>query len=208
MLKGAFVFPHPPLILPHIGRGREREVQKTIDSCHECAKAIARLKPDTVVLSSPHYSSGEADHGTAVPLWFVDRYYKDYELIRLGLSRLSYSEHFQVGKNIAEKMTDTGSVVYIASGDLSHVLKEDGPYGFAPEGPVFDKKVIDILAGGNLKELLNIDPALAENAAECGLRSFIIMAGFLDGAKITPKLHSYEDTFGVGYAVASFIVEQ
>ena len=42
-------------------------------------------------------------------------------------------------------------------------------------------------------------------SAECGLRSFQIMAGALEGDTITPELYSYEGTFGVGYAVASFI---
>ena len=28
---GAFVVPHPPLIIPEIGRGREKSIQKTID---------------------------------------------------------------------------------------------------------------------------------------------------------------------------------
>ena len=45
---------------------------------------------------------------------------------------------------------------------------------------------------------------LAAEAAECGLRSFQIMAGALEGDTITPELYSYEGTFGVGYAVASF----
>ena len=43
-------------------------------------------------------------------------------------------------------------------------------------------------------------------AAECGLKSFIIMAGALDRKDVLPKLLSYEAPFGVGYAVASFEV--
>ncbi len=58
------------------------------------------------------------------------------------------------------------------------------------------KRVIDAL--------FRFDPAFEEKAAECGLRSFQIMAGALEGDTITPELYSYEGTFGVGYAVASF----
>src|SRR5699024_9381087 len=45
-----------------------------------------------------------------------------------------------------------------------------------------------------------------ELAAECGLGSFIIMAGALDGKKIRSELLSYEGPFGVGYVLASFYI--
>ncbi len=95
--------------------------------------------------------------------------------------------------------------VYIASGDLSHVLKKGGPYGFKKEGPEFDKEIVRIFETGDFDALFRFDPAFEEKAAECGLRSFQIMAGALEGENITPELYSYEGTFGVGYAVASFI---
>ncbi|MBQ9634477.1 MAG: AmmeMemoRadiSam system protein A, partial [Schwartzia sp.] len=45
-----------------------------------------------------------------------------------------------------------------------------------------------------------------EGAAECGLRSFWMMAGALDRRKVESERLSYEGPFGVGYGVASFIV--
>ena len=35
MITGAFMVPHPPLIIPEIGRGEERRLQNTIDAYHE-----------------------------------------------------------------------------------------------------------------------------------------------------------------------------
>lgn len=49
-----FMVPHPPLIVPEIGRGSENAVEETINSYKYVAKKIAELKPDTIVLSSPH----------------------------------------------------------------------------------------------------------------------------------------------------------
>lgn len=46
--------PHPPLIVPEIGHGEERKIQATIDSYHYAAQKIAKWKPDTVVVISPH----------------------------------------------------------------------------------------------------------------------------------------------------------
>jgi aromatic ring-opening dioxygenase LigB subunit len=85
-------------------------------------------------------------------------------------------------------------------------LKDDGPYGFVPEGPVFDKMVCDSFANNDLGSMFDYDEKLCETAAECGLRSFEIMAGALDGLEHTGELLSYEGPFGVGYGVAAFEV--
>lgn len=44
-VKGAVMVPHPPLIIPEIGRGQERGIQSTIDAYHEAAKRIAAWNP-------------------------------------------------------------------------------------------------------------------------------------------------------------------
>ena len=51
---GAVVVPHPPLIMPEVGRGEEKKIQTTIDAYREAMRRMADLKPDTVVISSPH----------------------------------------------------------------------------------------------------------------------------------------------------------
>ena len=50
----AFIVPHPPLIIPDIGRGRENQIRKTIDSYNAVARQIADLHPDTIIICSPH----------------------------------------------------------------------------------------------------------------------------------------------------------
>ena len=46
--------PHPPISVPEIGRGEEKKIQATLDSFDRVAQKIAELRPDTVVLTSPH----------------------------------------------------------------------------------------------------------------------------------------------------------
>ncbi|MBQ6649822.1 MAG: AmmeMemoRadiSam system protein A, partial [Atopobiaceae bacterium] len=53
-IVAAFAVPHPPPIIPAVGRGKERGIQATIDSSDEVGRRIAALVPDTVVVSSPH----------------------------------------------------------------------------------------------------------------------------------------------------------
>lgn len=148
------------------------------------------------------------DWGVLVPLHFIERRYSDFRLVRMGLSGLSPLDHYRLGRIVRDEAERLGRrVVFVASGDLSHKLSEDGPYGFAPEGARFDELVCAALASGDFLALLTVDPSLAERAAECGLRSFQIMAGALDGTTVRSELLSYEGPFGVGYGVASFLPE-
>ena len=53
-ILGSFMVPHPPLIIPEVGRGSEEQVKKTIDSYNNIADQIAELNPETIIISSPH----------------------------------------------------------------------------------------------------------------------------------------------------------
>ena len=53
-IQRAIMVPHPPLIIPEVGRGQELQIQSTIDAYHEAARAVAEAKPDTVIVLSPH----------------------------------------------------------------------------------------------------------------------------------------------------------
>ncbi|NLJ97552.1 MAG: AmmeMemoRadiSam system protein A [Clostridiales bacterium] len=261
-ILGAFIVPHPPLIIPEVGKGEERKIQKTIDSYHQVAKQIAELKPDTIIITTPHsilYSDyfhispgqgargdfsrfgargvsfsvtydedfvqsleamaernqieagtlGEKDatldHGTMVPLYFINQYYSNYKLVRIGLSGLPVIDHYRLGRYIKECSDKLDrKIVVVASGDLSHKLKEDGPYGYAKEGVEFDKEIIEAMGKGDFLKFLTFSPDFCEAAAECGLRSFIIMAGALSGLAVEADLLSYQGTFGVGYGTCSY----
>lgn len=53
-IKRAFIMPHPPIILPEIGRGSEKDAIKTIEGCKKAALAIADEKPETIIVITPH----------------------------------------------------------------------------------------------------------------------------------------------------------
>ena len=50
----AYMVPHPPMIVPQIGRGSEKQVAATIRAYEQAAEEIAALQPDTIVIASPH----------------------------------------------------------------------------------------------------------------------------------------------------------
>ncbi len=259
----AFMVPHPPMIVPDVGRGSEKQIEKTIKAYEKVAEQIAALKPETIIISSPHsvmYSdyfhispgSGaagsfaefgapqvkfnmeydeelvkllagnakyagfpagtlgekkpELDHGTMVPLWFILKKYKNFKLVRTGLSGFDLLKHYEYGIMIKDAVEALNrKVVYVASGDLSHKLQTYGPYGFAEEGPVYDERIMNVCSGGRFGELFDFDENFCEKAAECGHRSFVIMAGALDGKAVEATQYSHEDVTGVGYGICSFI---
>ena len=259
----AFMVPHPPMIVPEIGRGSEKQIEKTIKAYEKVADEIAALKPETIIISSPHsvmYSNyfhispgaratgsfaefgaphvkfdveydeelvdkitatagtahfpagtlGEKnpalDHGTMVPLWFILKKYKNFKLVRTGLSGFDLLKHYEYGMMIKDAVEKLGRrVVYVASGDLSHKLQDYGPYGFAEEGPVYDSRIMDVCSLARFGELFDFDENFCDKAAECGHRSFVIMAGALDGCEVEATQYSHEDVTGVGYGICSFI---
>lgn len=261
-ITSAIMVPHPPLIIPEIGKGKENGIEKTINAYHEATRRLAEHKPETIVLISPHqilysdyfhispgngakgdfgrFMAGQVemevsydtefvkelctfaderdipagtlgerdkslDHGTMVPLYFVNKYWKDYKLVRIGLSGMPLAMHYELGQCIKEVADKLGrNVAIIASGDLSHKLTEDGPYGYSKEGPEYDSRVMDVMERAAFNELLDFSEYFMESAAECGHRSFVIMAGALDERAVEAERLSYEGPFGVGYGVCTY----
>ena len=262
-IVAAFMVPHPPMIVPEVGRGSEKQIEKTIKAYEKVADEIAELKPETIIISSPHsimysdyfhispgtgatgsfadfgapgvkfdveydeelvntlaakakgagFPAGtlgekqkELDHGTMVPLYFILKKYKDFKLVRTGLSGLDLLKHYEYGMMIKDSVEGLGrKVVFVASGDLSHKLQDYGPYGFAEEGLVYDSRIMDVCSGARFGELFDFDESFCDKAAECGHRSFVIMAGALDGRLVEANQYSHEDVTGVGYGICSFI---
>ena len=265
-ILAGYMVPHPPMILPEIGRGEEKTIQKTIDSYRAVAAEIAELEPETIIVTTPHsvmYSdyfhispgkgaygdmsrfgargvsvnvaydrdlireicdlaekSGlragtlgernkELDHAVLIPLRFVEKAYRDrgkrpdFKVIRIGLSGQSLLDHYALGILIQQAVSALArKTVFIASGDLSHYLKEDGPYGFHREGPVYDARIMKTMETGNFGELLEYEPALLSGAGECGHRSITIMAGAFDMTGVETRVYSYESVTGVDRRLA------
>lgn len=261
-----YMVPHPPIAVHEIGRGEEKKIQDTLDSFQEVAKDIAALKPETIILTSPHavmyqdyfhvspgsgaegdfgnfyagqvrfavkydrelaqvitavadrtgFPAGtlgernaELDHGTMVPLYFINKEYSDYRLVRIGLSGLPLADHWTFGTMIREAVERTGrKCVFIASGDLSHCQKKDGPYGYRPEGPQYDERIMEVMGQGNFAALKDFEEKFLDRAMECGHRSFAIMGGAFEGTPVAVRKLSHEATFGVGYGFCIYHPEK
>jgi AmmeMemoRadiSam system protein A len=139
------------------------------------------------------------DHGVMVPLYFL----KATKIVRISVSGLPLIDHYQMGMVIAQACQDK-SVIFIASGDMSHKLTASGPYGFAPEGKIHDEYIAKCIRENCFLDLFEMDPKMSAKAASCGDPSLAMLMGFLDGCQIESHILSYEGPFGVGYLTASF----
>jgi aromatic ring-opening dioxygenase LigB subunit len=152
------------------------------------------------------------DHGTMLPLHFLQQAYAQEktalpQIVRIGLSGLALNAHWQLGRCLSfASDAACRRIAIIASGDLSHYLRVDGPYGYREEGAVFDQAICELLAAGDFSRLLRLDEELCDKAGECGLRSLVILGGATEALSFVPQLLSYEGPFGVGYAVATFTI--
>ncbi|MCL1919247.1 MAG: AmmeMemoRadiSam system protein A [Peptococcaceae bacterium] len=244
--------PHPPIVIPPIGRGEEKACSITAQGLEKLSEALCATGAEILVCVSPHAphirqdpSSGlsltylegihdtlegdlgafnapqikyslktvpeilEAlhrlgaqsvqaplDHGVMVPLYFLQRAGWQGRLVVLS----SPEETPEVwGKKIAQILdTIPARCAILASGDLSHRLKEDGPYGFHPSGPQFDRLIVQGLRT-DPSLLPNLPEILVEEAAQCGYMPLLLALGARTGSC---QVFSYEGPFGVGYMTA------
>ena len=269
-LLGSYIFPHPPIVLPEIGEGKEREALKTIIAMEECAGRIKKLNPDTIIITTPHgpvfsdyiFMSESAtlrgdfsnfghneleysfennlslvsaikaaakkrgiqcgdisekqykefripkglDHGALVPLYYIAKKLINFNIVHISVADFSNLELYSFGIAIKEAIeTIEGTFVFVGSGDLSHKFSEESPYGFSPKGPEFDKQLMEAMAKSDVEAILSLDPKLCSDAAECGLKSFVIMLGANDKTDLAMKVLSHEGPFGIGYGVVELL---
>lgn len=198
-LRGDFEMFGSPEITFH--KSIDQEMTKSLESLMEQSDFTSVLMTNELVKS--YNRSLKLDHGVMVPMYFIDQYYIDYEVVHLTPGGTSLLENYRIGMLI-RKITDLANdCVLICSGDLSHALKNSGPYAFHKDGPIFDKTVCESVKTHDVETLLTLEDSFLENAAQCGLKSFLIGFGALDGYTYESSLYSYEGPFGVGYMLAS-----
>lgn len=253
------IAPHPPIMVPEVGREAISEVLGSIEAMAEFTHRIIGNGAETVVLISPHaplernsfvaYRSSpvygnfanfrapetevefdldqelldaivasaneagysviglderyELDHGSAVPLYFLQRNGWRGRLVALGYSFLSNEDHLEFGECIMRAIGQVNRrTAFVASGDLSHRLKPEAPAGFNPIAKRFDEQVVAAIRENTPHEIAHIDPDLRRLAGECGYRSMLVALGVISDSHPACDVLHYEAPFGVGYLVA------
>ena len=146
------------------------------------------------------------DHGTAVPLYFLQRNGWTGRVVALGYSFLSNEEHLRFGNCIRQAITTVKRpVAFIASGDLSHRLKLGAPAGYNPDAHLFDEEVVAAIRSCETTRITDVDQGLRQRAGECGYRSMLVALGVTEDSEASCEVLSYEAPWGVGYLVAQLV---
>lgn len=252
------IAPHPPIMVPEVGRDAIAAVRSSIEAMVELTQRVIDSGAETVILITPHapldasafvaYCSPilygdfanfrapqtqiqfpldaalleaisniadqenfevmnledySLDHGSSVPLYFLDRYGWKGKVVALGYSFLSDEDHTRFGgciKSAVDRLDHP--VAFIASGDLSHRLKPDAPAGFNPAAHRFDDEVVNAIEKNVAGRIVDIPPDVRRIAGECGYRSMLVALGATRDVAPAGEVLSYEAPFGVGYLVA------
>jgi len=257
----AGIAPHPPIMVPEVGREAVVDVGSSIAAMAELTQRVIRSGAETLILISPHApletsafvaydgpqlhadfanfraptatvhaqlddellneitrSAAEQnlttirirrqdlDHGTSVPLYFLQRNGWHGSVVALGYSFLSNEDHLRFGNCIRAAVDKSArKVAFIASGDLSHRLKPEAPAGYDPQAHLFDEEVVDAIQSCATSRIVEIVQELRRMAGECGYRSMLVAIGVAQGLELSCEVISYEAPFGVGYLVAQLL---
>jgi aromatic ring-opening dioxygenase LigB subunit len=145
------------------------------------------------------------DHGTVIPLHHLLKNISP-KLVHISFSLLDFVRHFEFGKLIGQIFDSSSKrIAVIASADLSHRITSDSPAGYSPSAKYFDLKVIEILKQRDTDRLMKLEQHVIDEAAECGLRSIIVLLGIMNGRQYDLRILSYEHPFGVGHLVARLV---
>jgi aromatic ring-opening dioxygenase LigB subunit len=251
--------PHPPIIVPEVGRERTEEAAVTLAGVSALADRVGGSAPDALLVLSPHqpYSAGSLavnrsaaasgsfapfgapsvefslrtsiggvdslapyldmngikvslyesrdlnhDQGTTVPLYFLRERFKNLpDVVLSSPIGLGFKDAFSLGQTLAG-YDDGRKWALLASGDLSHRLKQGAPAGYSPRGAEFDAAVVSALRARDAAPLLEMRRSFIEDAGECGLRSVLAMIGLCASLDWRIDVLSYEGPFGVGYCTA------
>lgn len=184
-------------------RAPEATVEAALDA--ELLSEITRAAEQHNLITL-RISDADLDHGTAVPLYFLQRNGWNGRVVALGYSFLSDEHHLRFGNCIRQAIaTLRRPVAFIASGDLSHRLKPGAPAGFNPEAHRFDEAVVEAIRSCQPYRIATIGQDVRRLAGECGYRSMLVALGVIEDAQPSCEVLSYEGPFGVGYLVAQLV---
>jgi AmmeMemoRadiSam system protein A/AmmeMemoRadiSam system protein B len=198
----AFVAYHSPKLHGDFGNFRAPDTQVEFPLDEFLLETISNraAEADYEVMNLEYQA---LDHGTAVPLYFLDRHGWRGRVVALGYSFLANEDHLRFGACVRKAADAIGRpVAFVASGDLSHRLQPASPAGYEPAAYRFDEEVVDALRENVPNRIVEIDHDLRRAAGECGYRSLLVALGATGELPPLCEVLNYEAPFGVGYLVA------
>lgn len=93
--------PHPPILLPEVGRGREEEAKKTAEGMKRLGRVLGSTPPSILLILSPH-----GPFGGGITFSLAERYEGDFSAFGAPKVRLAFEGASRQGLDLAEKLAD------------------------------------------------------------------------------------------------------
>jgi aromatic ring-opening dioxygenase LigB subunit len=148
------------------------------------------------------------DWGALIPLWFMGgRSDPQVPAVVASPARdRPWEEHVRAGAAIARAASSSGKrVALIASADHGHAHDADGPYGFDPAAAEYDGRIVELVQGDRLGDLLDFDPAFVDAAKADSFWQLLLLHGTLqETAGWRSNFLSYEAPTYFGMLCAAY----
>lgn len=116
MLVFSAIVPHPPIIIPNIGKENIEKVKSTIDAMNVLAQDIETAKPDVIITISPH--------GNLLPDAFTininNSYTADFEQFGDFETTLEFGSDLELAGKIKERIESELPIMSVNQDKLDH----------------------------------------------------------------------------------------
>jgi aromatic ring-opening dioxygenase LigB subunit len=148
------------------------------------------------------------DWGALIPLWAMGgRAEPQVPAVVVSPARdRSWDEHVRAGAAIARAAEgSTRRIALVASADHGHAHDADGPYGFDPAAADYDQRIVALVEGDRLGDLLGFDASFVDAAKADSFWQLLMLKGALDAAGTwRSELLSYEAPTYFGMLCAAY----
>lgn len=228
MIIAAALCPSPPLLIPGL-TGSARVLPELRRACERAVTELVAAGPDVLAVvgpgertmiwdavarfdvaafapglcGAPHSGSG-LPASLGVGAWLLDESGYRGERLLQSVAHLEPAERCaRVGADLATASEKTALLV-LADGSACRNPKAPGYFDERSAG--FDTEVERAVRAGDLGALLAIDAGLASELMATGRPAWQVLAGALNGERLTSEISYCDDPFGVAYLVASLRV--
>jgi aromatic ring-opening dioxygenase LigB subunit len=177
---------------------------------------VDALRADGIPVVGVSYGANDSsaataplDWGALIPLWFMGgRADPQVPAVVASPARdRPWEEHVRAGAAIARAAQASGKrIALIASADHGHAHDADGPYGFDPAAAEYDGRIVELVKGDRLGDLVGFDAAFVDAAKADSFWQLLLLHGALqaDGAGWRSEFLSYEAPTYFGMLCAAY----
>lgn len=194
----AGLMPHPPIVVPAVARGRERDVARTIAAMRECSSRLMASGAELLVLISPHSPRRPGRFG----VWTTKRLSGSFAPFGAWRTRIDLPNDLEYVSSLRENCSARGIDTWAIKQDdeLDHGALV--PLYYLAEAGWSGATVVVGLNYPGEGQLEDLGHAIAETADRLGRRAAVLASGDMSHRLIPsapggfhPRAHEFDEKF-------------